>query len=427
MARIRSIKPDFWTDEELARSLPRDIRLFYIALWNFSDDEGRCQGDPGYLKGQIFPYDDDLTPREIAIFLDQLQDLGKVVRYASNKGERFIWVVPLKKHQKIDDRYPSRLPTPPPGLVEVYKKKPVPMPERVRLASKYGACPWKKPVKVKCANCDYVGTVEFYRPSYVWFIGLEMDHIIPEVDGGQGVAENLQLLCRTCNRKKSAKCPPIPTEQTAGAADCPPMEGERRGEERRGIGNGGGTPPAVGREGGESERADPKPKAASNGQGEPSLTPRSIAEEYHEKDSTVPVPKAEVHVRRAIAEGVDPKTLLGQIIEHGHHKKLWSMIDELKNQAKSKGRPVIRENAGAYVRRTAESSEVIHARIDEARKVIDQKMTEISSEEISQWSREAQKKADDAHVHGKARDIFVEADLRIRAARKFGIKGVNEA
>ena len=34
---------------------------------------------------------------------------------------------------------------------------------------------------------------------------MEADHITPWVEGGRTVAENCQMLCRDCNRRKSAK------------------------------------------------------------------------------------------------------------------------------------------------------------------------------------------------------------------------------
>ena len=33
----------------------------------------------------------------------------------------------------------------------------------------------------------------------------EIDHIIPESKGGQAILDNLQLLCRHCNRSKGTK------------------------------------------------------------------------------------------------------------------------------------------------------------------------------------------------------------------------------
>ena len=33
----------------------------------------------------------------------------------------------------------------------------------------------------------------------------EIDHIVPESKGGEAILENLQLLCRHCNRSKGVK------------------------------------------------------------------------------------------------------------------------------------------------------------------------------------------------------------------------------
>ena len=48
MARIRSIKPEFWVDEKIAK-LPKATALFFIALWNFADDQGIITDDPRQL------------------------------------------------------------------------------------------------------------------------------------------------------------------------------------------------------------------------------------------------------------------------------------------------------------------------------------------------------------------------------------------
>ena len=61
MARIRTIKPQFWDDLKIGR-LSRDARLLYIGLWNFADDLGVVIADPAWLKSKIFPYDKNTTP-----------------------------------------------------------------------------------------------------------------------------------------------------------------------------------------------------------------------------------------------------------------------------------------------------------------------------------------------------------------------------
>jgi hypothetical protein len=56
MARIRTIKPDFWTDEALADCSPT-ARLLFIATWSFADDHGNLERSARQLKAQAFPYD----------------------------------------------------------------------------------------------------------------------------------------------------------------------------------------------------------------------------------------------------------------------------------------------------------------------------------------------------------------------------------
>ena len=114
MARIRSIKPEFWADFPIAR-LSRDARLLYIALWNFADEHGRLAGDPRLVKGQAFPYDDDLSADAIDVLLDELADAGKVLRYI-DAGAPYLHLARLDKHQRLEPgKVPSRFPEPPPS------------------------------------------------------------------------------------------------------------------------------------------------------------------------------------------------------------------------------------------------------------------------------------------------------------------------
>jgi hypothetical protein len=108
---MRTVKPEYWHDQEITR-VSRDARLLYVALWNFSDEHSRMQGDPRYVKGQTFPYDDDLTPEVIDGLLDELVELGSVVRYQV-RGAVYLYLPKLGKHQRLDaEKVLSRLPAP---------------------------------------------------------------------------------------------------------------------------------------------------------------------------------------------------------------------------------------------------------------------------------------------------------------------------
>lgn len=111
MARMRSLKPEFWHDQEITR-LPRDVRLMYMAMWNLADEHSRLQGDPRFIKGQAFPYDDDLTAPMIQAMVDALVSAGRVERYTV-RGAVYLLLPKLAKHQRLDtDKVPSRHPGP---------------------------------------------------------------------------------------------------------------------------------------------------------------------------------------------------------------------------------------------------------------------------------------------------------------------------
>jgi hypothetical protein len=112
MARIRSLKPEFWLDPKITR-LSRDARMLYMALWNMADEHGRLLGDPRVIKGQCFPYDDDLTPDRIDTLICELEGHRKAVRYESDDAI-YLHLPNLSKHQRLEpEKVPSRLPSPP--------------------------------------------------------------------------------------------------------------------------------------------------------------------------------------------------------------------------------------------------------------------------------------------------------------------------
>lgn len=92
MARIRSIKPEYWTDEKIV-GLPYEARLFFIGLWNFADDCGHVEDEPVRLKLQILPNDD----ADAKTLIETLISVGLLFRL------RGCLVIPnFRKHQRID-------------------------------------------------------------------------------------------------------------------------------------------------------------------------------------------------------------------------------------------------------------------------------------------------------------------------------------
>lgn len=104
MARIRSIKPDFWTDEKVVE-LSAFARLLFIGLWNFADDEGRMAYSPKKIKMQIFPAD----TLDISELFGEIRGENLVEIYSVDNTE-YLQITHFSKHQKIDKRTPSKLP-----------------------------------------------------------------------------------------------------------------------------------------------------------------------------------------------------------------------------------------------------------------------------------------------------------------------------
>ncbi len=106
MPRIRTIKPEFWRNRQLA-SLSPFTRLVAIAILNVADDEGYFEADPALIRGDVFPYEQDYG--SITVALRELSGIGYVaIRTCQEKGE-LGYVPNFKKHQVINKPGKSKL------------------------------------------------------------------------------------------------------------------------------------------------------------------------------------------------------------------------------------------------------------------------------------------------------------------------------
>lgn len=111
MARIRTIKPEFFTSEAIA-SLPLAARLTFIGLWTHADDYGRLVDNPRIIKGAIWPLDDDVTATDVSLHIHMLVDLGLLARYEA-EGRRYLHVCNWEEHQKMNRKAAAKHPEPP--------------------------------------------------------------------------------------------------------------------------------------------------------------------------------------------------------------------------------------------------------------------------------------------------------------------------
>lgn len=98
MARIRSIKPEFWTSEQIMDCSP-SARLAFIGMWNFCDDAGIHPASAKTLKAEVFPADDILVG-DVQVLVDELKTNGLIIEY--EVAGKAYWQVTGWAHQKIE-------------------------------------------------------------------------------------------------------------------------------------------------------------------------------------------------------------------------------------------------------------------------------------------------------------------------------------
>ena len=114
MARIRTIKPEFWVSAQVAEC-STNARLLFVGLWNFCDDQGVHPENLRQVKMEIFPGDSFDLP-QIRGWINELLHVGLlkqfIVPFGSSEtfeGQGFWWVTGWH-HQRIDkpsNKYPN--------------------------------------------------------------------------------------------------------------------------------------------------------------------------------------------------------------------------------------------------------------------------------------------------------------------------------
>jgi hypothetical protein len=138
VARIRSIKPEFFTSEIVA-SLPLSARLTFIGLWTYVDDNGVGLDNERLILAAVWPLEEDIVQavQRTREDLRSLSGAGLVTRYGDGR-RRLIHISSWEEHQKVSHprkpRYP--LPTSPlsstNGALESFGKSSGAAPETLR-------------------------------------------------------------------------------------------------------------------------------------------------------------------------------------------------------------------------------------------------------------------------------------------------------
>lgn len=98
MARIRTIKPEFFTSEDITSLTPL-ARLFYVSLWCESDRSGRLEWKPGTFKMRYFPGDNC----DISAMAEELVAMGLIILYEAD-GKKYAEIPTFEEHQVINNR-----------------------------------------------------------------------------------------------------------------------------------------------------------------------------------------------------------------------------------------------------------------------------------------------------------------------------------
>lgn len=105
--RIRTIKPEYWTDEKIGElSIP--ARLLFIALLNQADDHGNLVCSIKQIKIHSFPYD-PFKDQEIIDLLKECVNQELLMPYVIN-NRSYLHIANFLKHQKINRPSPPQHP-----------------------------------------------------------------------------------------------------------------------------------------------------------------------------------------------------------------------------------------------------------------------------------------------------------------------------
>lgn len=112
MARIRTIKPEFWRSPDIMQ-LSIFERLLFIGLWNLADDEGRGVFDPNAIAADLFLAEYSLNAHGVLTDVSnafceyQKRDMVHVYEV---ENRQFFQISHWKDHQTVNRATKSKIP-----------------------------------------------------------------------------------------------------------------------------------------------------------------------------------------------------------------------------------------------------------------------------------------------------------------------------
>jgi hypothetical protein len=135
MARIRSIKPEFFSHKGLCNCSPH-ARLLAIALLQLADPKGRLENIPMQVHAHAFPREEKVKTQ---VLLGELQDIDYLIQYEID-GTDLIQIIGFEKHQRMSGKeaaiaskypeYKGEIPRPRKGKPECFPGTHLDVPEQ---------------------------------------------------------------------------------------------------------------------------------------------------------------------------------------------------------------------------------------------------------------------------------------------------------
>lgn len=106
MARIRTIKPEFWKHEDLSELAP-ETHMLAAALLNYADDEGYFNANPKLIQAECCPLREDST--NVRRSIEALSKIGYIRLFEGSDGKSYGHIVTFLDHQRVDRAKPSKI------------------------------------------------------------------------------------------------------------------------------------------------------------------------------------------------------------------------------------------------------------------------------------------------------------------------------
>jgi uncharacterized phage protein (TIGR02220 family) len=194
LLRIRTVKPGFFWDEDLAKYPPL-CRIFLEGLWCAADKMGRLEDRPMMLHRLILPYEREGELAEE--FLGLLSSPGpirgsKYINRYEMGGKRYIQLLNfLEDHRPGKFEPPSAIPSPD-GFVA----------DLMAFATTVDAKLRRDVYLRDNHNCVYCGAELENEPRKIC-----VDYVVPQSQGGATSRKNLVTSCKKCHGRKAERNP----------------------------------------------------------------------------------------------------------------------------------------------------------------------------------------------------------------------------